>query len=122
MQRVIDLKHVGPKTQVRRLIEELIDRLEDKLQHFPSDALSVHVLFEANGSQRLYRVAVTCHVPGYMVAAHEENRDPGVAIRKTFDEVERQLLKRNAMLNREHRRQTRRKTMAIVEPPDLEPR
>ncbi len=104
MKRLIELKHVGPKGRVRGLIEELIDRLEEKLKHFPSEALSVHVLFEENGTHKLSRIALTCHVPGQVAAAHEESRDPGATIREAFAEVERQLVKRNAMQRGAHRR------------------
>ena len=37
MKRFIELKHVGPKAQVRQLIDALLDRLEQKLRHFPED-------------------------------------------------------------------------------------
>ena len=109
MKRTVELKHVGPKAHVRNLLEELIDRLEDKLEHFPEDAVSLHVLFEENGSHKLYRTSLTCHVPGHTVAAHEERRDAGLSIREAFAEVERQLEKQKALLRREHlRRRPRR--------------
>ena len=104
MKRFIELKHVGPKDHVRHLIEGLIDRLEGKLQHFPQEALSVHVMFEENGTHTLYRTSLTCHVPGHLVAAHEEGRQAGTTIREAFAEVERQLIKRNAFFRGEHLR------------------
>ena len=101
MQRVIELKHVGPKDHVRHLIDELIDRVEDRFRHFASEAVSIHVLFEENGTHKLYRTSVTCHVPGHMVAAHDESRDPGATIRSAFEEIERQLDKRSAIVRGE---------------------
>ena len=106
MKRFIELKHVKAKDHVRGLLEELMDRLEHKLRHFTNDAVSLHVLFEENGGHALYRAAVTCHVPGHTVAAHEEQRDPGTAIRQAFAEIERQLEKRKA--SRRHERLVRR--------------
>ena len=82
-------------------MNDLLDRLDDKLRHFPPDAVSAHVVFEENGSHRLYRTSVTCHVPGHTVATHEENRDPGVAIRETFAEIERRLEKQKALVRHE---------------------
>ena len=102
MRRAIELKHVGPKEHVRRLLEDLLDRLEDKLSHFPDDAVSIHVMFEENGSHKLYRASLTCHVPGHTVAAHEERRDAGSAIREAFAEIERQLEKQKATVRHEH--------------------
>jgi ribosome-associated translation inhibitor RaiA len=81
--------------------------LEEKLDHFPPDAVSLHVLFEENGTHKLFRTALTCHVPGHTVAAHEEGRAAGETIRKAFAEVERQLEKQKAFLRREHLRRHR---------------
>lgn len=104
MKRTIDVKHVGPNGHVRHLIDELIDRLAGKLRHFPEDSISVHVLFEENGSHKLYRASLSCHLPGHMAAAHQESRDAGATIRKTFAEVERQLERQHAILRREYLR------------------
>lgn len=104
MKRFIELKHVGPKAHVRRLIDELLDRLEQKLRHFPADAVSAHILFEENGTRTLSRASLTCHVPGQMVAAHEERREPGQAIRLAFEEVERQLEKQDPVRRQRHLR------------------
>ena len=98
MKRSIELKHVGPREHVQRLFEELIDRLGTKLKHFPDDAVSVHAVFEENGTHKLYRTSLTCHVPGHTVAAHEERREAGASIRDAFAELERQLEKQKAHL------------------------
>lgn len=95
MKRMIEIKHVGPKEHVRALIDELLSRLEDKLQHFRRDAVSVHVLFEENGSKSLCRTAIACHIPKHMIAARQEGRNPGTALRKAFAELERQLDRQN---------------------------
>ena len=104
MKQTIELKHVGPKGHVRALLEDLIGRLEEKLSHFPPDAVSLHVLFDENGTHKLFHTALTCHVPGHTVAAHEEGREAGATIRKAFAEVQRQLEKQKAFLRREHLR------------------
>lgn len=101
MQRFIELKHVGPKDHVRHLVEELIDRLEDRLRHFASEVVSIHVLFEENGTHKVYRTSLACHVPGHVLAAHDEGRDAGGTIRSAFEEIERQLEKCNAIVRGE---------------------
>ncbi len=119
MKRVVELKHVGPKEHVKQLLESLLDRLEEKLKHFPPDAVSVHVLFDENGSHKLYHTSLTCHVPGHTVAAHEENRNAGMAIREAFAELERQLERQKAFLRHEHLRGQRSRAgraAAFVEP------
>ena len=111
MKRFIELKHIGPKGHVRRLIEALCDRLEDKLAHFEAHAVSVHAVFEENGTHKLARTSVTCHVPRHVIAAHDEGREGGTTIRRAFEEVERQLEKCNAIVRGERlrRRSKRRK-------------
>ena len=110
MKQTIELKHVGPKGHVRQLLEELSHRLEEKLSHFPSDAVSLHIVFEENGTHKLYRTSLTCHVPGHTVAAHEERREAGLAIREAFAELERQLEKQKALLRHEYLRRRRQQT------------
>ena len=104
MKRIIELKHVGPKQHVRNLLEELIARLEERLSHFPDDAVTVHIVFEENGSHKLFRTSLSCHVPGHTVAAHEEGREAGTTIRDAFADIERQLEKQKAFLRHEHLR------------------
>lgn len=113
MKRTIEFKHVGPKEHVRHLIEELSERLEERLQHFPAEAVSLHVLFEENGTHTLYRTALICHVPGHTVAAHEERRDAGATIRKAFAEIERQLDRLNAVVRREYLRRRSARTRRV---------
>lgn len=114
MKRIIELKHVRAKTLVSTLLNELIDRLEEKLQHFRPDAVTVHALFEENGAHKLFRTALTCHIPGQTVAVHEEDRDPGTAIRDAFSELERRLEKQKASIRHERdvRRSKRRRRTA----------
>jgi ribosome-associated translation inhibitor RaiA len=100
MQRIIELKHVAPQAHVRQLLDELIDRLERQLKHFPQESVSIHVLFEENGTHQLFRTALTCHIPGRIIAAHDEGRDPGRTIREAFAEVRRQLEKRRTVMAR----------------------
>lgn len=110
MKETIELKHVGPRQHVQGLLEELIARLEEKLQHIPPDAVSLHVVFEENVSHKLYRTSLSCHVPGRLVAAHEERRDPGQSIRVAFAELERQLDKQKAILRHDRLRRKSQQT------------
>ena len=101
MRCTIEVKHVGPKAHVRELIQSLADRLDDKLQHLAPESVSLRVVFDENGTHALYRAAVTCYIPRHVVSAHEESREAGVAIRKAFAEVKRQLDKPLAAFRRE---------------------
>ena len=105
MTRLIELKHIGPKKHVRLLVEELCDRLEDKLQSVDAEAVSVHVVFEENSAHKLFRASVTCHVPHYLAAAHEEDHDSGAALRGAFEEIEHQLEKHRQQTHAPKRRQ-----------------
>ena len=109
MQRSIELKHVEPRTQVRDVLNGQVDRLERKLQGYAPSAISVHVVFEENRAHKLFRTSVTCHVPGYVIAAHEEDREAGRAIHEAFKEVLRQLDKHH---DRHQPKPARRRTTA----------
>ena len=105
MRLVIDLKHVGPRELVQGLIQDLSGRIEQKLSRMGQDSVSVRVVFEEISARRpLYKAAVTCHIPRHLIAAHEERRDAGQALRWAFKEVERQLDKQNAIVRRERLR------------------
>ena len=108
MKRTIELKHVAPKDHVRRLIDELIDRLEAKMQYIESDAASIHVLFDENGTHALYHTALTCHIPGHLLATHKEGRDPGAIIRDAFKDLTTQLGKCATILRHEASRKRAR--------------
>ena len=116
MKRLIELKHVGPKDHVRRLVEELCDRLEGTVRSFDAEAVSVHVMFEENGTHKLFRASVTCHVPHYLAVAHEEHHDSGAALRGAFEEVERQLEKHRPVHRRKliQKRVVRRKFLRVA--------
>ena len=116
MKRTIELKHVGPREHVQQLLEQLIDRLEEKLQHFSKDTISLHVVFDENGSHKLYRTSLTCHVPKRIIAAHEERRDAGASIREAFAELERQLEKQKAVIRHEHLLRRSKRTRRPVKP------
>lgn len=120
MKRTIEIKHVEPKDHVRQLLEELCDRLEEKLQHFRQESVSIHVQFEENGRRTLSHIALSCHVPGHMVAAHEEGRVPGTIIRKAFKEIERQLEKQKAHVRGDYQLRRRRRQARAVPEASLE--
>ena len=111
MKRIIELKHVGPKRLVRGLLDDLLDRLEERLGHLAADVVSAHVLFEENPAHKLYRAALTCHVPGRTAAAHEESHDPGDAIRGVFAEVGRQLQKHKVLRRDRFHKRAGRQTL-----------
>lgn len=114
MKRFVELKHVGPKAHVRTLIGQLSIHLEEKLRHFPEEAVSLHVVFEENGTHTLYRTGVTCYVPGHVVAAHDEKHDAGACIREAFAEIDRQFDKINAVVRQEYLKRKSAKTRRVA--------
>ena len=116
MNRTIEIKHIEPRTQVRQLLEELCDRLEEKLQHFRQESVSIHIQFEENGRRTLSHIKLSCHLPGHLVAAHEEGREPGAIIRKAFAEIERQIEKQKAHVRGDYQRRKQRRLKRTVAP------
>ena len=115
MKRTIEMKHVGPREHVQQLLNELIDRVEEKIKRVSRDSTAVHAVFDENGTHKLYRIALTCHLPGHMVATHEEGRVAGATIRAAFAELERQLEKHMAHVRHERQRRDSKRTRRTTE-------
>ena len=75
MKHNIEFKHFEPQEHVRKLIEELISRLEKHLKDFNQDVVFFRLLVEENPVRTLYHVSVTLDVPGKTIAAKEERHD-----------------------------------------------
>jgi ribosomal subunit interface protein len=112
MKTLVEVRGAKDKELVGLLIDDLLARLEERLKHYETDSVSTHVFFEENGDHSLSRTSISCHVPGHIIAAHQESKDPYFTIRKAFDEIERQLGKKSALMRKEHLR-GRRKSPAI---------
>jgi ribosomal subunit interface protein len=125
MKHNVEFKHFEPRERVRKLVEELIARLEKQIQDFPKDSVFLRVLIEENPTRKLYHVSITLELPGTTLTAKEERHDPIETIRDAFNEIERQIERHKARLRRDYlwkrparREELRRETKAKTLPPE----
>ena len=122
MRHNLEFKNFSPGHRLRELVEEMIARLDRHAPHSPADTIFLRFFINENASRRLYRVSLTCDVPGRMLAAQEERHDAEEAVREAFTEIERQLekhketLSHSSIYKRQGRREELRREKAEVVP------
>jgi ribosomal subunit interface protein len=102
MKHNIEFKHFEPRQRVRKLVEELIARLEKHMKDLPQDNTFLRVLIEENSVRKLYHVSITLDLPGATLATKAERHDPVDTIRDAFNEIERQIERHKARLRRDY--------------------
>jgi RNA polymerase sigma factor (sigma-70 family) len=95
-------KVFSQSTRIRKLIEDLITKVERKAKGFSPDAGFLKVLLEGNTARKLYHVSMTLELPGKTLATQRERHDVEVGIKDAIAEIERQLKKYSASLRREN--------------------
>lgn len=68
-------------------------RLERQLKRFDPATVELHVQLEKRSHRDLYHAGVRLALPGATLASSEEGPDLMVALRKAFDDIERELQK-----------------------------
>jgi RNA polymerase sigma factor (sigma-70 family) len=95
-------------------INELARRhVERYMVRFPSDTAELQVHVEKSRHRTYYRVSEQLVLPGATLAARQEGYDLMAAVRKAFDELERELLRHIARLRQDDtwRRKERREEL-----------
>lgn len=116
--------HEGQESTINELARRHLERY---LSRFPSDTVALHVHLEKSRHRIYYRVSVQLAVPGGTLVASEEDYDLMAALRESFDELERELLRHIARLRqaeswrrKERRDELRRLKKAIDKGPDID--
>jgi RNA polymerase sigma factor (sigma-70 family) len=109
--------------EIRRLIEDRIQRVEKKLRRLAPDEIFMRVVVEENPARTLYRVSTILDLPEKALVAKEEQRDPESAVREAFAGIDRQTEEYKASRRGEHdwKRLVRREELRlrkIQQPPD----
>ena len=78
---------------LRTLVDDAIGRLDRLAAGFRPDALFLRIVIQANDVRRLHRVSLKLDVPRRVLAVEEAQRQPDVAIRAAFAELEQQLVR-----------------------------
>jgi ribosomal subunit interface protein len=97
--------------KLENTIHELANRhIERYLSKFPSDTVALQVHLDKSRHHNYYRVGAQLAVPGGNLTGRQEGYDLMAAVRKSFDELERELLRHVSHLRQDDawRRKERR--------------
>jgi len=101
MKHNIEFKGFASDEKIRRLIEELVTRIDKTTTRLPKDAVFLRVVVEKS-AHHVYHVSLTLDVPKQTLAAKVETRDCEAGIRSAFTEIERQIEAYKATMRHEH--------------------
>ena len=86
-------KHMRPHGQLRKKLQQKIQKLEKHIEHFPADAVNLHVQIEALPRKTSFEAALTLRLPSNILRAKKSGPDPIPA----FDQAMKVLLREVTM-------------------------
>ena len=128
MNHNVEFKNFEPEERIRKLIAELINKLQKRAKRFPPDEVFLRLMIEENPVRKLYHVSLVLEIPGKSsatkktLATKADRHDLHETLRLAFDEIERQLEAYKSTLRGEHlwkqraRRDKLRQMKAVVVP------
>jgi ribosome-associated translation inhibitor RaiA len=119
MKHNVEFKNFEPEERIRKLIAQLINKLQKRAKRFPPDEVFLRLMIEENPVRKLYHVSLVLEIPGKSpaikktLATKEERHDLHETLRDAFDEIERQLEAYKATVTGEYvwKRRTRREEL-----------
>ena len=119
MKHNVEFKNFEPEARIRKLIAQLINKLQKRAKRFPPDEVFLRLMIEENPVRKLYHVSLTLEIPGKTpatkktLATKEERHDLTETLRNAFDEIERQFEAYKSTLLGEHlwKRRARREEL-----------
>jgi RNA polymerase sigma factor (sigma-70 family) len=129
MNHNVEFKNLQPDEGIRKLIGELIDKLQKRVKRFPPDEVFLRLMIEENPVRTLYHVSLVLEISGKSaatkktLAAKEERHDLHETLRDAFAEIARQLeayksTLRGEHLWKQHARRDKLRQMKAVAAPD----
>jgi ribosome-associated translation inhibitor RaiA len=108
-------KGMRPQGQLRRKLQQKIEKLETHLEHFPRDAVFLQVNLERHPRKVWFGAGLTLHLPSNTLHAEKSGPDPTA----TFDQAIKALLREVAVLKSalRHESDWRRGARRGVAPP-----
>jgi len=103
-------KRMRPHGQMRKKLQEKINKLEMHLVHFPADAVHLQVHLEQRSKKELFEAGLTLHLPSNTLHAAKQGPDPVTA----FDKAVKALLREVAVLKSALRHESDWKTKATA--------
>src|ERR1051325_9073907 len=87
-------KGIRPHAQLQKKFQQKVNKLATHLEHFPQDAVYLHVNLESHPRKPLFVAALTLRLPSNVLRAEKTAADPVPA----FDQATRALLREIAVL------------------------
>jgi ribosomal subunit interface protein len=116
-----EYKNFEPKERVRKLVEDLIARLDKHVKDFPEETVFLRVLIEETAVRKLYHVSITLDLLGKILTAKEERHDVVETVRDAFEEIKRQINKYKAEVRGEQSWKRRTPREELRRKKELEP-
>src|SRR4029077_11579593 len=97
MKHNVEFKNFQADKRIRKLIDNLLKKLEKLAKRFPPDEVFLRLMIEENPVRKLYHVSLVLEIPGKSpatkktLATKEDRHDLLEALRDAYDEIERQL-------------------------------
>jgi ribosomal subunit interface protein len=88
--------------QLQAKLAQKVAKLESHLEHFPPDAVHLHVDLERHPRKPLFAAALTLHLPSSILQSEKTGPDPVPA----FDKAIKALLREVAVLKSDLRRES----------------
>ena len=103
-------RNFRPHAQLQKKIRAKISKLERYLQHFPPDAVHLHIALARHPRKPLFTAALTLRVPSNVLHGEKKAADPIPALDRSVKALLRELSALKSELRREHlwKRQARR--------------
>ncbi len=102
-------KGMRPHAQLQSKLEQKFSKLQKHLEHFPSDAVHLHVNLERHPKREWFDVALTLRLPSNILQSGKSGPDPVTA----FDQAVRALLREVAGLKSDLRRENDWQRVAV---------
>jgi len=68
MKHNVEFKNFEPDQRIRKLIDELINKLEKRAKRFRPDEVFLRLMIEENSVRKLYHVSLVLEIPGKRAA------------------------------------------------------
>jgi ribosome-associated translation inhibitor RaiA len=94
-------KGMRPHAQLQTKLEQKVTKLETHLQHFPADAVHLHVNLERHPKRDWFGAALTLRLPSNILQSEKSGPDPVTV----FDQAIKALLREVAGLKSALRRE-----------------
>jgi len=94
-------KGMRPRAQLQDKLEEKIAKLETHLEHFPSDAVHLHVNLERHPKREWFATALTLRLPSNILQSKKSGPDPLPAFDQAIKALLREVTGLKSALRRE---------------------